>query len=133
MSIDTTRSHEESFDPEFVEIERAILASGQYVHPSDDLRPRTIEAAREVCRDQRMLRSAGVGAIAALVLALLSSPVVERLNHRHSRSLSPTAREIEQQAMELSMRAGIGPEWALSEAFNALRKDQAARFGRRSF
>ena len=55
---------------EYSAIEAIIRAAGDHIEPTDDLRPRTLEAARRRCRQQRIGRRAGGLAVAALLLAM---------------------------------------------------------------
>jgi hypothetical protein len=111
-------------------LERALLAAGKYIRPSDDLRPRTIEAAKEHCSNYRLVRNMMGLALAALLLMMLSVPVVETIRERRARATSPTSAEIQQQAIEYSVQAGVTPDWGLSQKFDDLRHFQADRLGR---
>ena len=59
-------------------LESLIRAAGDYIHPTDDLRPRTLETARLRCRQQR--RASGM-AIAAVLLVLLLPSGMQRSAH----------------------------------------------------
>lgn len=117
-------------DSFLVPLESLIKSAGGYVVPSDNLRPRTLEAAREAAADR-----AGFFRLARLFLVLLfcsaiSFPALDRLNSWHERSVSPSSAEIQQQANQLSTQKDIGPNWGLLEAFNRLRSNQAANLSR---
>ena len=112
------------------EIESMIRAARNYVRPSDDLRPKVLEAAREHCSDRRAEQKLGSFAIAVLVLVLISSPAI-----RYAILLQPTvakrsADEVQHLAAELASQREIGSHWALAEAFSQVRHLQASRLGR---
>jgi hypothetical protein len=110
-------------------IQQAIRAAGDYVVPSEDLRPKTLEAARQLCED----RQGGIrfGRFAALLLLcmVVSVPIAERLTAWYDRVASPSSSQLQQQALQISSDRDIGPHWGLFEAFSQLRRSQAARLG----
>lgn len=113
-------------DSVLVPVELLIRAAGSYVVPSDNLRPRTLEAARESAADR-----VGFFKLARLFLILLfcsalSIPALDRLTAWHDKSVSPSVSEIQKQATRIAMEKGVGSHWGLYEAFNRLRNHQAA-------
>lgn len=119
----TKRSNDD--DSVLVPVELLIRAAGNYVVPSDNLRPRTLEAARESAADR-----AGFFRLARLFLVLLfcsavSIPALDRLAAWHDKSVSPSGAEIQNQANEIATEKGVGPHWGLYEAFKRLRNHQA--------
>ena len=113
----------------FAPIEALVRASGGYVRPSDDLRPSTLEAARDSCSKRRWsYRLAGVAA-AVMVLAVcnvpgrFSSPISES-------AVAPTMVkhefEIRHQAAK-GLGFNFSPAWAWYEAFLEVRKQQDRR------
>lgn len=113
-----------------IPIESLIKSAENFVVPSENLRPRTLEAAREAAADR-----AGFVRLAKLFLFLLfcsaaSVPAVDRLTRWHEQSVSPSAAEIQHQAVELSHQKGVGPHWGLFEAFNRLRNSQSENLNR---
>lgn len=117
------RSNED--DSVMVPVELLIRAAGNYVVPSDNLRPRTLEAARESAADR-----AGFYRLARLFLILLfcsalSVPALDRLSTWHDKSVSPSSSEIQDQASRIATEKGVGPHWGLYEAFKRLRNRQA--------
>ncbi len=127
---DSSPNNDAPNNDELARLEQAIFAAGKYVRPSDDLRPRTIEAAKEHCGNHRFVRNViGLG-LAALLLLMLGVPVTETIRQRRARSTSPTSAEIQQQAIEYSLKAGLSPDWGLSQKFDDLRHFQADRLGR---
>ena len=112
-------------DSVLIPVELLIRAARNYVVPSDNLRPRTLEAARESAADR-----VGFYKLARLFLILLfcsalSVPALDRLTAWHDKSVSPSASEIQDQASQIATEKGVGPHWGLYEAFNRLRNHQA--------
>ena len=111
-------------------IEQAIRQAGNYVRPSDDLRPRVVEAAKDQRGQQRVRRTASGMMLAFGLLILVATPSMKLIADRVERSQAPTSDEMQQQAMHYSSQSGVGPNWGLTEAFTRLREMQADRFGR---
>lgn len=111
------------------QIESMIRAARNYVRPSDELRPRTLEAARERCGDRRAEQRLGSFAIAVLLLITLGTPVMRYAETWRTLEWAPTASDVEQRAAELGTQREIGPNWAITEAFSQLRRVQADRLG----
>ncbi|QDV12573.1 hypothetical protein CA51_24590 [Rosistilla oblonga] len=110
-------------------IEAVIRAAGDYVVVSDDLRPRTIEAAIErqgLAVTRRRVRWAALGA--ALFLAV-SIPWVRSYDGGGLESVSPTTAEIHRAALRYAAEANITPDWALQKVVDDLRRSQAERLG----
>jgi len=118
-------------------LESLIRAAGDYVQPTGDLRPRTLETARFRCRQQRR---AGGMAIAALLLAVLIPSGNWQHAHRGpfdrltisvaDQSLVGKAGRVfgkadRGQADSNTMIAGLGPDWSLVEIYTQLRRQQA--------
>jgi hypothetical protein len=102
-------------------LESLIRAAGDYVHPTGDLRPRTLETARLRCRQQR--RASGI-AVAALFLAVLI-PSGNRQPHLAPfgrLSVSAASQSPGQVSDALGRETG---DWALVEIFTQLRRQQA--------
>lgn len=111
-------------------IVQAIRQAGNYVRPSDDLRPRIIEAAKDQRGQQRVRRTASGMMLAFGLLILVTTPSMKLIADRLERSQAPTSDEMQQQATQYSSQSGVGPNWGLTEAFTRLREMQAERFGR---
>ncbi len=106
-----------------------VRAARNYVHPSDDLRPRILEAAREYCSDRRAEQKLGSFALAVLMLIMISSPVIKYAELIQSTNVNRSARELQHRAAELATDPEIGSHWALAEAFSQWRHLQASRLG----
>ncbi len=120
----------ESADDGQAEIEAMIRAAKHYVRPSDDLRPRILEAAREHSGDRRAEQKLGSFAVAVLVLLLISSPAIRYAVLLQSTVAKRSSDEVHHLAAELSTQREIGSHWALAEAFSQVRHLQASRLGR---
>lgn len=111
------------------EIETVVRAARYYVQPSDDLRPRTIEAAHQWCNDRRAEQKLFGLMLAALLLLALSSPAIQYVDVMLSRVSAPSASEIQDRAIQYGAHPHIGANWGMAEAFTQLRRAQATRLG----
>jgi hypothetical protein len=103
-----------------------VRAAGGYVRPSDSLRPRTLEAAREyraTVRRRRRLASVGLAA-ATLWWAATMRPAGEAESQ-----VPPLATadvwQLGESAQQQAVQAAAGPTWALADVFDALRVRQS--------
>lgn len=110
-------------------IEGMLRAAGNYVVPSDDLRPRILEAAREYRGNRRSERRLAGYALTTLLLWVLCLPLVDDLDVLRSKLASPSAFELQQRALEITADKGFDPNWAMAEVFTQLRHTQAELFG----
>ena len=112
------------------QLEATIRAAGGYVHPTDELRPRTLEAARErkvLARGQRRVLSL---AVAVILAATTSFPeALLPVDSSSERAKVIASGDLHRQAMQCSVAANFDPGWALYEAFTQLRRTHAARLG----
>ncbi len=132
FSSDGQWEHDDRWpDGDWREAESMILAAGHYVRPSEDLRPRTLETARELCRDRKAVRKLGGLAIAILMLALISFPASQRVQAWRAKTAAPSSNDMHERAAMYGQQAGIGAHWGMAEAFIQLRRVQASRLGHR--
>lgn len=103
-----------------------VRAAGGYVRPSDNLRPRTLEAAREyraVVRRRRRLASVGLAA------ATLWWAATMRPGGESETKVPPLATadvwQLGESAQQQAAQAAAGPTWALADVFGALRLRQS--------
>lgn len=118
-----------SDDRSMQQIEAAIRAAGNYVLPSEDLRPRTLDAAHEHCGDRRAEQKLGGFVIAVLLLVMISSPAIHYIDALRTRSTAPSATEMQDRGLRYASDPHIGSNWGLTEAFTQLRRLQANRLG----
>lgn len=111
-------------------LESRIFSAGRYVVPSDELRPKTLEAARDKCSDRqtqhRLVRFAWV----MLFCGCLSVPVVGHMEVWRNQLHFPDSSELDLQSMRIAREKGTTPQWGLQEAFTELRSVQATRLGK---
>ncbi len=100
------------------------------MRPSDDLRPRTVEAAREREQDHRVKRNVVRVSWVLLAIVAMVIPVMRQADRLRPRSTMPTAAGLQTQAIQL--RADVGMNWALAEAITQLRQRQAKSWNRDS-
>ncbi len=124
MSEFFSRGSDQTLTP----IEQTILAAGQFVRVSDNLRPRTIEAAKDVACERIIKRGASISFLVWLVIVSLIIPTLAWLVEHNLKSSTPSSWELHQQAMELSANRVVGANWGLSEVVMQLRLEQANRF-----
>ncbi len=119
----TKRASDDDFV--MVPIEELIRAAGNFVVPSENLRPRTLEAAREAAADRMGFYRLARLFLVLLFCSALSIPALDQLTAWHDKSVSPSVAEIQDQANRISTEKGVGPHWGLYEAFSRLRSNQA--------
>ena len=110
-------------------VEAKVRSAGRYVVPSDDLRPKTMEAARDLCSDKKNKHNIWKLLVAIVIAVFVSAPVMERLELWQSRLALPSAEDLNARATKISRDKGIGPNWALMEVFSELQNSRAARLG----
>ncbi|HUP82422.1 MAG TPA: hypothetical protein VM260_27965 [Pirellula sp.] len=117
---------DDAISPEAMEsLEATIRAAGKYVIPSDNLRPHTLEAAREYDSDRRGTYQFARFVLAIAVCGCISLPVLDRLASWREKIASPTSLQIE----EIALKRNVGIDWGLFEVFSELRQNQAKSFG----
>ena len=104
------------------DIEALVRLAGDYVQPSEDLRPRVLEAARVVTRDRqtrrRMIRLAAVLLFAVVSLAAIGKP-----RSSEASRFSADLWSADGPAPAGGVRAGAG--WEMVDSFTELRREQA--------
>jgi len=116
----------DGISPEILEsLEATILAAGKYVIPSENLRPHTLEAARDYDWDRRGTYQFARFALAIAVCGCISLPVLDRLASWRDKMASPTS----MQMLEIAENKNVGIDWGLYEVYSELRQNQASRFG----
>lgn len=110
------------------DVEAMVLAAGQFVGASDDLRPRVLEAARLQCGERRAQSCLRHVAVFVALLALFTAEFREGLDDQRSR-LCPRlvavgVDDLNSPAPPATMRNGDG-DWRMIDAFTKLRRHQA--------
>jgi hypothetical protein len=119
-------------EPEaFDSVESLIRSACGYVLPTDDLRPRTLEAARASCRQRRWNSRIGGLALTIILLAMCGFPhwgISPEGDQLARASAAIRHFDLHEQASLRKIPAGFDPGWALFEAFSELRKKQSDLF-----
>ena len=112
-------------------LEAVVRSAGVYVHPTEDLRPRTMEAARAANGQRRLYNRLG-SLVLCLMLAVTSGlpGILARLHFGPTEGSAQAVRQFDlhQQATMRILHAGLDPTWAVYEAFAQLRSQQAELF-----
>lgn len=121
-----TESNEDEISPELLKLlESTVFAAGKFVVPSDNLRPHTLEAARDYSFDHKGATHFPQFCLAVVAFVSISLPVFGQLASWRERVSSPTSAEVN----AIAMKKNIGMDWGLFEVFCELRQSQASRFG----
>jgi len=110
-------------------VEQAILAAGDIVRPSHDLRPQVLEAGRKHLGKQLGQRAAGGVAFAFGLLVLIGMPLTKMAAEHFESIQTPSSTEIQRRAAIYALQREIGTNWGLTEAFGLVKQSQAERFG----
>jgi len=107
------------------EVEALIRSAGSYVQPSDDLRPRIVEAARMQCGERRVRRWLQQAAVLVALLGIITAGAYQRWDHAADRQPG-VAFEAASTLSQAAVVAGGGdPNWEMVESFTQLRRRQA--------
>lgn len=111
----------------FATLEQAIRRAGDYLQPTDDLRPNTLEAARSAHFQRRT--NWRVGAMIAAVLLVAVGQATNQFGQLGERPIVAATINhdfhLRQQTLQREAGVGMTPGWALYEAFCELRSKQA--------
>ncbi len=110
-------------------VESTILSAGRYVVPSDELRPRTLEAARHCISDHKNVRRLIRMTALAAACVCLTAPVAELVGVFRGAFNQSTQEAIEQRSIDIAAQKQISLQWGMLEAFSELRSLQATQLG----
>jgi len=110
-------------------IEAKIRSASRYVIPSDNLRPLTLQAARDYCSDKRSNRMLFKMTLGVAVCCCVVLPMLEKASSFGGSLASPSLDELEERAIKIAHERNIGIDWGLHEAFVQMRHEQAIRLG----
>ena len=113
---------------EIRQLEAVIRRAGRWVQPSDDLRPKVLEAARERTvrtRARRRLLATAAAILVAVGASLSGHWLVANSGVKPWGYLA--AVEIQRSAVQRSLAIRVDPIWALIDVFREQRHDQAMR------
>jgi len=116
-----------AMDGEFRDVEEMVRAAGDYLEVTDDLRPQTIEQARD---ESRKTPASSRFAVVAVVFCLAMSADMFRGRFSSPPPLLASIRSDGHQlyaaALQKAARANVDPSWSLVDAFRELRRRQAS-------
>ncbi len=113
---------------EFGEIEEMVRAAGGYLEVSGDLRPRTLEEARDESRESSTRFWIAVLALAVVFLAMSSGKLGGGLSSTSpfKASVSANCDQLYAVALRKAAQANVDPSWSLVDAFRELRQRQSS-------
>jgi Tfp pilus assembly protein PilN len=111
---------------EWNDVEALVRAAGGYVHPSEELRPRVLEAARAESRERRAQRQIWHLAIVIALLGALSTAIVGHWRAAAPYSSAPYSASLLQMQANARQAEGSDAGWSMVESFTDLRRRQAA-------
>lgn len=109
-------------DLSFAEIESKIFSARNYVVPSDDLRPRTLEEAAELSVPINTFRKLATALAFVFVSWLAIEMVSSSYDRLHDRLTAPFSQEVHSMAIEMSKKNSDGIGWGLVDVFRLLRR-----------
>ena len=112
---------------EFRDIEEMVRAAGGYVDVSDDLRPRTLEEARDESRETSTRFWIAVLAMVVIFFAMSAGKFRGRLTSTPplKASVSANCDQLHAVALRKAAQANVDPSWSLVDAYRELRQRQA--------
>ena len=109
-------------------VEAMVLAAGEYVRASDDLRPRVVEGARLLCDEQWAQRRIRRVVMCIVLLVCFTAADQKHFETRGSYSTAILAasgfNDLDAPLNAASLRTGDG-DWRMLDAFTELRRQQA--------
>jgi hypothetical protein len=108
---------------DFCDVEEMVRAAGDYMEVSEDLRPRTLEEARDRSHETSTRTWTAAMAIVIVFLAMCAGQFRDRIATK-----SPLKSLVSANGTELyvaARQANVDPSWSLVEAFRGLRQRQA--------
>ena len=106
---------------EFEDVEALVRAAGNYVRPSEELRPRVLESARMEASERKALRRIWQAALALMLFASFSTTISGPWTGGSSFSA-----DLLQVQAEVRAAGTDAAGWSLVDSFTDLRRRQAA-------
>lgn len=104
------------------DIEMMIRSAGTYVGASDDLRPRTMEAAREQSFEKHAKRTLTRVMLAIGLVFFLIAPLMQQVS-KLPVPVGLSSHEIQRRAVNQA-HCGVEYHWAIVDVFSDLRRNQ---------
>lgn len=110
-------------DPAAVQrLEACLFAARDYVAPSPDLRPQTLEQARTANLAQRWANRLTLFTLSSMLLWSLLVPLLRELGSHRDKLTGPFPAEIEQAAQDYADVHRYEAQWGMVEAFRDARQ-----------
>ncbi|MEO8270545.1 MAG: hypothetical protein ABI557_12550 [Aureliella sp.] len=106
----------------FEQLEARLFAARDYVIPSSDLRPRTLEQARHTTRGQDWANRLTLITLASMLLWSVTMPLLRELSLQRDKLSGPFPAEIERAAQDYADQHRYEAQWGLVEAFRDARQ-----------
>lgn len=108
-------------DQQLAELEQAIFDARNYVVPSDDLRPRVVEEAKQRSWVEKIAFRTSLLAMSCIIVWSLYLPAIRFLGEFRDSVTAPSSREVEQIALDLSAQSRRESSWSTVDAFEQIR------------
>lgn len=114
--------------PQFCDVEEMVRAAGGYLDVSDDLRPRTLEEARDDSRETSTRCWIAILAVVVILLAMYTGESRDQLSlTTHSNGIvSANCDQLYAAARQKTAQANVDASWSLVDAFRGLRQRQGS-------
>ncbi len=112
----------DSVDEGLLRLEQAIFEARDFVTPSNDLRPRTLEQAKQVASTQGWANRLTLATLAGMLVWCISVPLLQIVSQHRERLSAPFADEILQAAQEYDEQHRYEPQWGMVEVFREARQ-----------
>lgn len=121
---------EPAAEPRSAEVEALVAAAGNYVWPSDDLRPRVLEAARERAGQRQTLYRLAAMTVAAALCVMTGVSVSQHLHANAESAAMPRGERLEQLVDAHAASSGESPAGALADIVQQWRSEWASRLSK---
>ena len=105
----------------FENLESLVFAARNYVVPSDDLRPRTMDAAREVGFQKKEVRRIGFAILVSCFIWSVCFGMASSAGIYREHFVAPSGDEFQRAALRLAANTNGNIDWGLVEAFARMR------------
>ena len=111
---------------EFDDVEQMVRAAGSYLEVSEDLRPRTLEQAREVSRGMPTRAWSTAWAVVVVFVATCAGEFRGRTSATSPLEaiVSANCDQLHVAAQQQAALKNVDPSWSLVDAFSDLRQRQ---------